>query len=166
MKKLILIILALFILSITAWLSLTYFEVQKLFINERVDEALPTETTADSTSQAPQKIAEGSLVRVDAIHYGEGAVQLFEDATGERIIRFDNVKIGNGPDLFVYVSDSTEPTNELESLGNYKNIGKLKGNIGSQNYTLPSTAELGFEPRTIIVWCKRFEVLFTYAVLK
>jgi hypothetical protein len=168
MKKPLLIVLVLAALAVTTWLSLTYFEVQKLFIDERVDEALPAETTTstDTAPRAPQKIAEGNLVRVDSIHYGEGIVQLLQTSTDEQIVRFDNVTIGNGPDLYVYVSDSTEPTNKLESLGNYANLGKLKGNIGSQNYTLPSSEELGFEPRTVIVWCKRFEVLFTYAVLK
>lgn len=171
MKKPALIILAVFLLGAITWLSLSYFEVQKLFIDEHVNEALPenitpTSPTSEATAPQPQIIAEGELVRVDAIHYGKGTVQILKTSSGENIVRFNDVEIGNGPDLFVYVSDSTEPTNEIASLGNYTNLGKLKGNIGSQNYVLPSSAELGFEPHSIIVWCKRFEVLFTYAVMK
>ncbi len=46
----------------------------------------------------------------------------------------------------------------------YLNLGPLKGNIGSQNYTIPTEADLaGF--RSVVIWCRRFAVGFGVAPL-
>jgi Electron transfer DM13 len=46
----------------------------------------------------------------------------------------------------------------------YIELGELKGNIGNQNYTIPSSVNLD-RYRTAVVWCKRFSVAFGAAAL-
>lgn len=48
-------------------------------------------------------------------------------------------------------------------IGDYINLGLLKGTSGNQNYEI-SVDIIGYT--TAIVWCKRYGVLFTYAVMK
>ncbi len=149
------------------------FGVHTLFVDKKINEPLPEmvvvptpaplPTTPTTISAKPTTIKTGQLVEVDTYHKGEGTVQLWQQPDNSQFVRFDNVNIANGPDLWVFVSDTTTPGNTLESLGNYVDLGKLKGNIGSQNYQLPT---LNFEPKSVVVWCKRFGVLFTYATLK
>lgn len=67
----------------------------------------------------------------------------------------------NGPDLYVYLSNSNTPTRDEKSLGQYVNLGRLKGNVGNQNYEIP---ELASGYTTAVIWCKKFSVLFSYAV--
>jgi hypothetical protein len=173
--------------ALAATLAFGVFGVHTLFIDREVYEPLP-EMAAAPTPQPlaaevpppspgapiaqpaplaapvpPTLLRKGRLVEVDAYHRGEGPVQLWQQADGSQFVRFDDVAIANGPDLWVFVSDAATPGNTLESLGNYTDLGKLKGNVGSQNYQLPT---LGFAPKSVVVWCKRFGVLFTYATLE
>jgi hypothetical protein len=46
----------------------------------------------------------------------------------------------------------------------FVSLGKLKGNIGSQNYELPDDLNLS-RFKSAVVWCKRFAVGFGVAGL-
>ena len=46
----------------------------------------------------------------------------------------------------------------------YEELGKLKGNIGSQNYTIPGSIDVdGYG--SIVIYCKPFHVVFSVAPL-
>ena len=48
--------------------------------------------------------------------------------------------------------------------GELVDLGPLKGNIGSSNYEIPPSVDLGdFE--TAVIWCRRFSVGFGVAPL-
>jgi len=66
-------------------------------------------------------------------------------------VRFeDDFATDNGPDLFVVVYVDGE---RIE-------LGKLKGNQGSQNYELPESVDPQ-RVESVAVWCKRFDSIFT-----
>ena len=44
----------------------------------------------------------------------------------------------------------------------FVDLGRLKGNIGAQNYAIPASVDLGAY-RSVVVWCKRFGVPFAAA---
>jgi len=44
------------------------------------------------------------------------------------------------------------------------NLGRLKGNIGNQNYPIPAGTDLT-KYNTTLVWCRAFSVLFGSAQL-
>jgi len=44
------------------------------------------------------------------------------------------------------------------------NLGRLKGNIGNQNYEIPTGTDLS-KYNTVLIWCKAFSTLFGSAKL-
>ena len=128
-----------------------------LFTEKVVQEDLPQEMQ-DTT----RVIKRGNFGEIDFIHKGSGEVLLLEDSRGQRLIRFENFEVTNGPDLYVYLTRSTEPKDKA-SLGDFINLGLLKGTVGNQNYEITQGIE-GYD--TVVIWCQRFGVLFSFAVLK
>lgn len=137
------------------------------FIENRVNEKLPQMTPVDQQhlSREPKIVKQGNFVNADSFHKGNGQAYILEYPDGKKILRFENFQTINGPDLFVYLSKTDSPTGDLKSLGDYIDLGRLKGNIGDQNYDLPQDISLTYFQNAVI-WCKKFGVLFPYAVLK
>jgi len=57
----------------------------------------------------------------------------------------------------VYLSTDTKATE-------FVNLGKLKANIGNQNYEIPQDVDLK-KYNKVLIWCKAFSVLFGSAEL-
>ena len=118
----------------------------------------PTTTTA--APAGPVEVTTGSFYGID--HSAEGTSTVYEQ-DGRYVLRFENdTDIQNGPDLFVWVL----PTEDYEggTPPDYLDLGKIKGNVGGQNYELPPE----FDPavhRTVMVWCVRFAEPFAAAPL-
>ncbi len=72
-------------------------------------------------------------------------------------MRLENLRVTNGPDLYVYLSPD-------KSTSNFVNVGKLKANNGNQNYDIPAATDLS-KYDTILIWCRPFSVLFGSAAL-
>lgn len=154
------------------------FGLYTYFVRTEVQEALPTATDTPSRIGAaltpasdapipaipplPAVVARGSFVPIDAIHKGSGEA-IMVNVAGTRFLRLENFQVTNGPDLHVYLSTSEKPTGDLASLGAYLDLGLLKGNVGNQNYALSDDLD---DYRTAVIWCKRFGVLFSYAVME
>ncbi len=128
------------------------------------DEA-PAETTTTTTTtteapepEGPQIINTGEFFGID--HSAEGTAAIYEQ-DGTFVLRFeDNTDIQNGPDLFVWLIEG----DNYDSPGNFINLGKIKGNVGGQNYVLP--AEYDPEVHTnVLIWCERFSTPFAAAEL-
>jgi Electron transfer DM13 len=87
-------------------------------------------------------------------------------ADGTNVLRFTNFDTSNGPDVHVYMvaSDDAKDAATVERAG-FVDLGVIKGNVGDQNYTLPSDLDLA-KYRAVSVWCKRFSVNFGAAALK
>jgi len=145
-----------------------------LFIRTTANEAIPTlstatnevlpTTTAVATSASPlvltRSVAKGELQFVDGLHNGKGTVTLIH--LGDRdALRFEDVAITNAPDVHVYLSrDIGGKWSEGTSLY----LGPLKATNGSFNYEVP-TGEIA-PYRSVVVWCRAFSVLVTWADLK
>jgi hypothetical protein len=110
----------------------------------------------------------GDWGKVDPIHKGSGTVYLLPNLLGdqksESLLLFpEHTKITQGPDLYVYLSPSDNPK---EDYGEYLDLGLLKGNIGGQSYVIPQSIQELDKYKTVIIDCKQFSVLFTYAALE
>ncbi|HKR74300.1 MAG TPA: DM13 domain-containing protein, partial [Candidatus Nitrosocosmicus sp.] len=105
-------------------------------------------------------IISGSFIGVnDGIHNAEGiakVIPLQRDDTN--ILRLENLKVTNGPDLYVYLSTD-------KSAYDFINLGKLKANNGNQNYAIPTGTDLE-KYDNVLIWCKAFSVLFGSVDLK
>lgn len=149
-----------------------------LFIRTTANEALPTAvaTAAPTASGAataaasapvppveptPRVVARGELQYVDPLHNGKGPVSLLQLSSGP-LVRFENVAITNAPDIHVYLSRETGGK-WSESTSLY--LGALKATNGSFNYDVPLTTDLAAY-RSVVVWCRAFSVLITWADLQ
>lgn len=110
-------------------------------------------------------LRQGQFRKIDAIHKGRGTVYLLGDPTDNKkslVVFASDCKIANGPDLWLYVSDSAKPRKDY---GEYINLGLLKGNKGAQVFTIDKPITKLKDRKSIIIYCKQFEVLFSYALL-
>jgi len=109
---------------------------------------------------SPRPVRSGELGYVDALHNGKGVVRLV-DLVGSTVVRFDNVAITNAPDVHVYLSTETGGKwSEATSLY----LGALKATNGSFNYEIPAGTDTA-SYRSVVVWCRAFRVLITWADL-
>ena len=167
---------------------LVYFEPQKLFIDERVDEALPggqplasSESSAQPSEPAPSRSATSatsappspSEQRPEVLargefhgqsHEGSGTALLVRLPDDRVIVRFEDLNVENGPDLRVYLSAAEADAPEHEFIADFVDLGALKGNIGNQNYDVPAGTDLD-RYRSVTVWCREFSVGFAAAPL-
>jgi len=93
----------------------------------------------------------------DGFHKAEGVVKVITLADGKTFLRLENLKATNGPDLYVYLSTGKDVSDIV-------NLGRLKGNIGNQNYEIPPGTNLS-KYDTVLIWCKAFSTLFGSAKL-
>jgi hypothetical protein len=93
----------------------------------------------------------------DGFHNAEGKARVIQLANGNNILRLENFKATNGPDLYVYLSTGKVPTD-------FVSLGRLKGNVGNQNYEIPTGNDLK-KYNTVLIWCRTFSVLFGSAHL-
>jgi hypothetical protein len=114
----------------------------------------------------PVTIAMGTFTGADAVHRGEGSALLIRLPDGRRFLRFENLKVTNGPDLYVYLSGHRAPRNSAQlHEGAAHQVAVLKGNLGNQNYELPADLDLA-KFKSAVIYCKRFSVVFATAELR
>ena len=145
-----------------------------LFIRTYADEALPVAAPARpaavspgaplpsgaAPAPAPRTLKSGALQFVDSAHHGEGEVRIVE-TMDLRVVRFENVAISNAPDVQIYLSSDTGgryvPANSVH-------LGALKATDGSFNYEILAGLDVS-SYRSVIAWCRAFNVLVTWAPL-
>ena len=93
----------------------------------------------------------------DGFHKAQGVAKVIRLADGKTFLRLENLKTTNGPDLYVYLSTGKDVSDIV-------NLGRLKGNIGNQNYEIPTGTDLT-KYNTVLIWCKAFSTLFGSAKL-
>lgn len=122
-----------------------------------MDEAMP------DMPVEPVIVAQGSFIAIDAVHKAEGSATIYE-VEGQRVLRFENFTVTNGPDLHVILSKIT-PTSTFGGVGeDMIDLGKLKGNVGNQNYDIPAEVDLS-QYQSVVIYCVPFGVVFSSAAL-
>ena len=97
-------------------------------------------------------------------HPAEGTAVVLTDGT-QTFLRFDDdFATDNGPDLNVYLHTAGPDASVDDLVGDFIDLGDLKGNIGAQNYVVPEDIDLD-RYSTVSVWCVRFRVVFGTAEL-
>ena len=136
-----------------------WYLASPLWIDVEVSEAV-------SAAQIEATLASGTFTDVDRLHRGQGSATIFQGADGGRLLRLaDEFQVTNGPDLWVWLVKHPNPENAADVRGaEYVDLGRLKGNVGDQNYEIPADADLA-GVGAVVVWCKQFSVVFSTAVL-
>lgn len=95
----------------------------------------------------------GNLIDAgDGFHMASGQVKVLKVPDGTQVLRFENLDVTNGPDLYVYLSTDT-------TADDFVSLGKLKGNMGNQNYPIPENTDLE-KYNIVLIWCQAFSTLF------
>jgi hypothetical protein len=151
-------IVGLVVLGAAGWYL---FRPELLFVKTTVNESLPAEAAAQSTT------ASGVLLRGQFRSYahetvGTAAVHQLGD---RRVLRLTGFSTSNGPDVRVYLVAANDATdNETVNRAGFVELGKLKGTQGDQNYDMPAGLDLE-KYRAVTIWCRRFSVNFGTAPL-
>lgn len=167
-------------LAVVGGFALYWFAPWNLFIDRRVDEALPgapeqvpaatgpaegpAPPPAEQGSDGPMTLAQGSFASLE--HTTTGTALVIELEDGRRFLRLDGLETSSGPDLRVILTDQPLSDDwDVWDDGELVDLGPLKGNIGSSNYEIPTSVDLG-DFVTSVIWCRRFSVGFGVAPLE
>lgn len=167
------------------------FKPWLLFIDQRVDDAIPdvVATTSASSAMAPEQ--SGKMEKTDAMDSGKNAANgpaliaqgafishehsttgtasiVKDSATGKSQLVLSDLNTSNGPDVHVWLSKA--PVIEGQAgwfvAGEHEHVdlGQIKGNVGNQVYDLPSNINVD-DWTSVVLWCDDFNVSFGAAAL-
>ena len=119
-------------------------------------------STMDSSKNTEQNenknILVGDFMGVnDGIHNAEGKAKILTLSDGSQIIRLEDFRSTNGPDVHLYLSTNKQASDFID-------LGRLKANIGNQNYQIPVNTDYN-KYTYVLIWCQPFSVLFGSAQL-
>lgn len=145
------------VVALGAWYE---FRPERLVVNNRVDEGMPTVQGGSSA----QPLESGQFYSI--LHPTKGTATVYQLADGTHILRLTSFSTSNGPDVHVYMvaADDAKDATTVEKAG-FVDLGSIKGNIGDQNYGLGGDLDLA-KYRAVSIWCKRFSVNFGAAALR
>lgn len=135
-------------IGVGALLAVAYYGLSPLWRTVTLEEAAPASATTTISSRP--------IVATKA-HPASGSVLVLQSGT-ETILRYENFKTINGPDLKVYLSTNLKASEFVD-------LGILKATEGSVNYTIPAGTDLQ-KYHYALVWCEQFGVLFNSADLQ
>lgn len=149
-------------------LGIAWYGLSPLFRNKYVNDPLPdglSKEAAPKTSaslkssgdaEGEANISEPISVVDTAAHPASGVVRVVKTGS-DTIVRYENYKTINGPDVRVYLA------NDLKAK-DFVDLGPIKGTEGNINYTVPSGVDVDTY-RYVLTWCEDFSVLFNSADL-
>jgi peptide methionine sulfoxide reductase msrA/msrB len=134
-------------------IGLGYYTISPIFKTITLNEEAPVMSSVSSSTEV-SKVTTSYPVVGTVGHPAEGIVKLIDSSDGN-IVRYENFKTINGPDLFVYLSKDLEGKE-------FVSLGELRGTEGNINYMIPDGVDIS-EYKYVMTWCKEFGVLFNYA---
>lgn len=138
----------------------------KSAIMQAAAEAPDRESMESMAFSEPRIAASGEFIDADAIHKGSGRATLYELPDGKHVVRLEDFRTTNGPALVVYLAKHEAPAKASDVSDNgFVKLGKLKGNVGNQNYPVPTGTDIS-EYHSVVIWCELFGVLFSPAALQ
>jgi hypothetical protein len=125
----------------------------------QINQSLSEQQTSQTGNETSDLLLTGSFVGAgDGIHDAQGIAKVIPIEDRGNVLRLEDLVVTNGPDLYVYLSTD-------KSASDFVNLGRLKANIGNQNYPIPAGTDI-IKYDTVLIWCRAFSVLFGSADLK
>ena len=137
------------------------FRPEKLFINQKVNEAAPASLSAE-----PEALYTGKLE--GKTHQTSGRATIYKSPDGMQYLRLTDFTTSNGPDVHVVLVRAEDMALEQEIVKGeleHVELGTLKGNQGDQNYDLPAATDLN-QYQAVAIYCERFHAIFGVARLE
>ena len=159
------------VVAIVTAAGVYWFGPQHLFVDTRVDEALPTAAASavdgpgsdDAETQGPAVLSMGEFRSL--AHGTSGVASILELEDGSRFLRIERLDTSDGPDVRVYLSEAPAGGDADAHDDAFLDLGALKGNQGDQNYEIPRGVDLD-DYESVSIWCRRFAVGFGVAPLE
>ena len=107
--------------------------------------------TTTTTPSPPARISAGGLRGID--HRASGVAALYRLSDGTAFVRLEDIDVENGPDYVLFLVPGTD----RRAPGAGVELGALKGNQGTQNYSVPEGVDIR-APQTVLIWCRAFAV--------
>ena len=125
-------------------------------------QADPAAGSGSSAPATPQNVVSARGAFSGRAHAGSGTATVVKLAAGGTKLTLTDFATDNGPDLRVYLVKG--PVNGEGDVKDPIDLGRLKGNIGNQQYTVPDGTDLaGY---VVVIWCRAFSVNFAQADLQ
>lgn len=127
---------------------------------------MPKEMQEEMLRQSgePELLFKGAFMDADSFHKGSGDAFVYQLSDGSHFLRLQDFQVTNGPDLRVLLVASPAPKTSGEVQENYIELARLKGNLGNQNYEIPSGIDISMY-KSVVIYCKPFHVIFSVATL-
>ena len=126
----------------------------------------------ESPMEEPMTSAMGSISSVSLITgnfrdegrvcRGSGRATIYQLEDETNILRLEDLDVTNGPDLHVLLMVDSEGRDKSQG---YIDLGKLKGNIGNQNYPIPDDLVVS-DYHAVMIYYQPFHVVFSTAPLE
>ncbi|MEM7126231.1 MAG: DM13 domain-containing protein [Chloroflexota bacterium] len=104
--------------------------------------------------------AQGEFKGSGPSYQGAGTATIYTEGDS-RTLHLSDFSVTNGPDLHVLLISNTDATS-TDGLGDYIDLGSLKGNMGDQNYEIPADVDLS-QYSGVMIYCVPFHVPFATA---
>ena len=121
-----------------------------------MDEGMPA-------TAVPVALVSGQFEDFDNFHKGSGTATIYQLEDGSHVLRLEGFEVTNGPELHVLLVPDADPQGRDDITG-YVDLGGLKGNIGDQNYEIPSGNDVS-DYGSVVIYCQPFHVIFSVAIL-
>src|SRR5271170_2421804 len=125
------------------------FRPEKLWINEKVNEPAPFDTSAD-----PKPVLTGRFEAGQT----RGRATIYRKTGGEEYLRLSDFTTATSPEVHIVLTRN-------ENDGDRIDLGPLKSNQGDQNYDLPRTTDLG-KYHAVAIYSEQSHAVFGLAKLE
>ena len=106
-------------------------------VNEQADNLIQ--------NKQQQKIITSAFIGAgDGFHNTEGVAKVIPLQDGGSILRLENFRSTNGPNVHVYMSTNKDATDFVD-------LGRLKANNGNQNYNMPIGINVA-KYKYVLIW--------------
>jgi hypothetical protein len=124
-------------------------------INNEVNETIQAMVPPNTDMSSVYELRSGNFTNAGNISKVSGISRILS-VNDIEFLRFEDFNITNGPELHVYFTNNGD-------LADSKDLGILKGNIGSQNYFL---GEIADQYDTVVIASKPFKIIYARAMLQ
>jgi hypothetical protein len=123
-----------------------------------INETMTTTMDISQNTEQNKNLLVGDFMGInDGIHNAEGKAKILTLTDGSQILRLEDFRSTNGPNVHLYLSTDKEANDFID-------IGRLKANNGNQNYPIPTDTDFN-KYKYVLIWCQPFSVLFGSAQL-
>jgi len=153
-------------LGILILLGIAYYLLSPFWRNKELNDVSPVSQQQNPISSTGSQTASMSTISsriiaqanfVPKAHDVKGKALLIEE-NNQYTLRFEDFETINGPDVNIYLASDLNNKDIVD-------LGDIKATKGNVNYAIPAGTDLT-KYNKVLVWCKAFAVLFSYAELK